>query len=177
MQCNPPDDLPLRVRTMQIIDAALVMGLLSFLLIVTVILPGKPVALGVLPLLTLIALGFAAAMIVVRVIVVNIVTIAGRRRIGPPDATGRPTAGARDGTTEQLLALYQTRMIVGAACLKGPRFFFDHVYDRAFALVAGRGDRLDSRHCRAFSHAARTSPISCNSRFHRWKKRNTRCLP
>jgi hypothetical protein len=123
MQYNPPDDLPLRVRTMQIIDAALVMGLLSFLLIVTVILPGKPVALGVLPLLTLIALGFAAAMIVVRVIVVNIVTIAGRRRIGPPDATGRPTAGARDGTTEQLLALYQTRMIVGAACLEGPAFF------------------------------------------------------
>ena len=115
------------VLTMQIIVFALTMGLLFFLAIVCFLtwgsMRGSPDA---MPLLTFIGLGLAATLIAIRWIVLQVMTAGARHAIlrGMSDS-GRSGSSSDlpDHAAGQLLALYQTRMIVGAALLEGPAFF------------------------------------------------------
>lgn len=123
---NPPDDFPARVLTMQIIVFALMMGLVFFLAIVCFVLPGNlSIAQNGLPLITLIGLGFAGMVLIAREIVVRTITTGGRRTIlrGVTDDSGQSSTDSSGPAANQLVALYQTRMIIGAACAEGPAFF------------------------------------------------------
>jgi hypothetical protein len=120
---NSPNEFPLQVRTMQIIVVALTMGLVFFLAGVSVVLPGNlNLAHNGLPLITLIGLGFAGAVLVAREIVVRTITASGRRTILRGDS-GQRSTDSSGSAAQQLVALYQTRMMVGAACTEGPAFF------------------------------------------------------
>ena len=137
MDENLQEDLSGPVRTMQIIVVALTMGLLSFLAIVCLLPSGGARGdFGVMPLLTCIGLGFAATLIVVRWIVLQIMTAGARRQIlrGPSDTgRGKSSSELPDRAAGQLIAFYQTRMIVSAALLEGPAFFLltAHMVERS----------------------------------------------
>jgi hypothetical protein len=129
MPGNSPEDLAGQVRVMQIILAALVMGMVFFLL-VACLAGGMGNGFGPPPMLTTMALGMAAIMVVARMVVLPMVTSIGRRKIAgsiPETSRGASSRAAADDTTGrivwQLVALYQTRLIVGAAMLEGAVFF------------------------------------------------------
>ena len=127
MDENPPKDLSIAVRTMQIIILALTMGLLSFFAIVCFVMPGGMRGdFGAMPLLTCTGLGLAVTMIGVRWIVLQVMTASARRAIlrdTPDSDRGSSSSELPDRAAGQLVALYQTRMIVGAALLEGACFF------------------------------------------------------
>lgn len=104
---------------MQIIVGAMVAGCVFFLAIALV--AGQQGGLVLAPpdLLTLIAAGVAGAALVARLVVVSVVTAFGRRRIARRNDTDLHDPSVCRG----LVALYQTRMIVGAALIEGPTFF------------------------------------------------------
>ena len=116
-----------RVRTMQIILAALVMGVLLFLVVAVALRAGGQVPAPPNDVLLPIALGFAALAAVVSVIVPRQIVAGGRRMIARGSSpAGTPTPAA--GDTERLCGLYQTQLIVSAALLEGPAFFLLIVY-------------------------------------------------
>jgi hypothetical protein len=122
---QPDSDTALspRLHIMRIIIFALVNGLVIFLGIAVFIRLNNPPqpANPNLPVVTFMALGFAVMDLLIHAILPNLTTAAGRRRIlqgnGPTDASR--LADDRG----QLCALYQTRMIIGAALLEGAAFF------------------------------------------------------
>lgn len=123
------DGLTPTLRMLQIIVAALSLGLVFFLAI-AVSVPFENAPNASTPLLTYVALGFAILALIVRVIVPGIATTAGRRAIARgeyPSSAERPgsTAGsAKDlGDVGRLAALMVTRTIVGAAILESSCFF------------------------------------------------------
>jgi hypothetical protein len=115
--------LSLRIFVMRILIFALVSGIVIFLAI-TVFLrlnnPRQPPNPNV-PLISFLALGNAFANLLTYAIVPGLATTAGRRRIVRGPGWADPSARASDRI--QLCALYQTRMIVGAAILEGAAFF------------------------------------------------------
>lgn len=124
------DDLVLRqrVRVMQIILLALVIGCLSFMMIAVVVRQqGGMNAVGGDPIISYIAIVFAAIMLMTSIILSRFMTSGGRMRIIeytkslPDSKTARDEAG-------DLYALYQTRMIVTAAPLEGAVFFLLSAY-------------------------------------------------
>ncbi len=142
MEHEPPGDLPARVQAMQIIVIALTMGLVFFLAIVCFAGPAFNLggAFGGLPVLTVMGLALAAIELVARTVVVAVMAAAARRKL----LRGEPIAGSDAAVSEaaQLVSLYQTRMIVSAACLEGGAFFLLIAYmlERSpFALVAAFG--------------------------------------
>jgi hypothetical protein len=125
MHENPKENFAGPVRVMQIIVFALTMGLLSFLAVVCLALPGEMrSAFDPMPLVTCIGLGLAAMTLGTRLIVVQVMTTGARREIlrGTSDA-GRKSSAPLPDVAERLVAFYQTRMIVSAALLEGPAFF------------------------------------------------------
>ena len=117
------------VRTMQIIVGAMVAGCVMFLVIVLVIPGGAGIALDT-PLLTYIALAFAAAAVVARLVVPGIVVAQARRKILSGDwkvAARAPTAGStastgQDDDASKLAQVFMVRTIVAAAILEGAIF-------------------------------------------------------
>ncbi len=126
MNENPQEDLSGPVRVMQIIVLAFAMGLLFFLAIVCVVRRGgMRGAFDAMPLFTLIGLGLAVMMLVARAIVLQVLTTNARRGIlRGASAVGREKSSSDlpDRAAAQLVAVYQTRMIVGLALLEGPGF-------------------------------------------------------
>ena len=143
MDENPQKGLSDPVRVMQIIVFALTMGLLFFLAVVCLAAPGgMRGALDAVPLLTSIGLGLAVIMFLTRAIVLQVMTGNARRAIlrGTPDI-GPWTVFSlpSDRAAGQLVAFYQTRMIVSAAQMEGIAFFFliAHFVERSpWSLVA-----------------------------------------
>jgi hypothetical protein len=67
-------------------------------------------------------------MVFVRAVVVQLVTTSGRRTIARESSRAGAQTNVAEGAAGGLLALYQTRLIVGAACLEGAAFFVLIVY-------------------------------------------------
>jgi hypothetical protein len=120
---TPPPDLAARVRTMQIIAFAIILGpsiaLALFAFLRTQGPPNFPNA----PLLTYVAAGFAAVALVLHQVVPSAVVAAQGRRL----AEGRPV-GAPLGSPGDWYALYQVRLIMSLAILEGAAFFLAIVY-------------------------------------------------
>ena len=137
MSCpNEPRDLRARIRVIQIIATAIAMGALIFLVVVLIVrsianMPQPPR----MPLITYIALGFAAIQLLVFAIVPRQMAASGRTRI----ATRQVPDGASvdDG---DLCNLYSTTMIVGLALLEGVTLFLWIAYlleGQVMSLLAG----------------------------------------
>lgn len=111
------------VRTAQIIVAALVMGVVSFGVVVVSGIAGGQGGQG--NTLTLLAVGFAAADLVLCLLVPQLLAAAQRRKIaaGTWGSTSAPSQGpAPDTDTGKLAIVYQTKLIIGAAMLEGGCF-------------------------------------------------------
>jgi hypothetical protein len=120
-----------RLMTMRIIVGALTAGVVVFALIaiVTRALGSMPLP-PALPIISVVAAALGVMTLVARMVMLPAVTNAGRRQL----------LGAKDVTTDQLLTVYQTRMIIGAALMEGPAFLFLMAYlteGIPWALVGG----------------------------------------
>jgi hypothetical protein len=124
VEFNQTNSLPPSVRTMQIIVAGLTMGPVIFLAIVCFVAPAINIgpAFGGLPMLTMIGFGIIAFQLVARAIVLRAAVSKARRDI----IRRAPAAG--DGVAAELMAIYQTRMIISAAILEGSGFFLIIAY-------------------------------------------------
>jgi hypothetical protein len=130
---------PQRVRTVQIIAAALPAGVIAFLALVLYMVHVQNGGAGLnmqgqLPLVSLLAVGFLAVQAVLSFVLPVSVARSGVRRIA---AASRETSPAADAG--QLLGLYQTTLIVGLALLEGGCFFGCVAYlveARPFVLAA-----------------------------------------
>ncbi len=135
-----PEALQPVIRTCQIIVAALIMGVVLFLVITLVAipplmkpqpaLPGEGPGISGMPLITYIATAVGLLNLVLSIIVPKISTDGARRQM----ALGRSPATVKGGSSEpkqlypeeysgKLMTLYQTQLIVGAAILEGGAFF------------------------------------------------------
>ncbi len=116
--------LSARLRVMRIVVLALALGVATFLVIVIVVRQqsGAQPAPDP-PLLTYMALGFAALMTVLQAVIPGLMVTSGRRQIarGKWPAAGHGPAPVDDAG--KLCALYQVRLIVGAAMAEGAAFF------------------------------------------------------
>jgi hypothetical protein len=124
-------DLTPRIRVMQLIITALVMGVLFFMgIAIFQRASGNPPVSADQTLLT-IALAVAAVMVFARCVVPGWMTSSARRQLL------RQKAEIQDG---RLLNIYQTQMIAGAALLEGPIFLLLIVYliqGQLLSLAAG----------------------------------------
>jgi hypothetical protein len=119
----PPPGLDARVRTMQIITVAIVLGPVNALVIFLYLRTQNPPQFADAPLLTYIAAGFAAVMAVGQQIAAGAAAAAGRRRAA---AGGQPAGAA--GPAGDWYALYMTCLLVRLAALEGATFFLVIVY-------------------------------------------------
>ena len=120
---------PGRLRVMQIIAFALVLGVLTFISIAIYVVqitdggqgigqPGGP------PILSLLALGMLALLAIVSLVLPNALLRQGMRRIArrefqpPPSVEPSPAADA-----EQILGLRQSTLIISLALIEGPAIF------------------------------------------------------
>jgi len=127
------DEIGPYVLTMQIIAGALMGGVVVFGTIAFFIAPIGGGAAGVdLPILTHLALGFAAVAIVGRWVIPGVVVTAGRKRIvqgrspSPPAVSRSPQLPEfieKYGDVARLIGLYQASLITGSAILEGAAFF------------------------------------------------------
>lgn len=113
------------VRPMQIIVVALVMGVLTFLVVVLVM--GLDLQSAAPPLISYLALGFAGVAVLALLIVPGLVVGHGRRAIvnGTFRASGlaKPTDSANTSDTMLLAGVFQSQLIVACAFLEGAAFF------------------------------------------------------
>lgn len=148
------EDVPKYVRVTQIIVGALVLGCVSFLVIVLVIpAAARPAAqqageAGPALVLSYVAFAFLAAAIIARIVVPGIVVRAGRRSIShgtfrrsaieDTASQARDEALERMGDAGRLLMLFQTKTIIAAAILEGTAFFMLIAYmiERYTAVLA-----------------------------------------
>ena len=107
------------VRTMQIIAAALMIGVLSFLLVVLLMTKGDVLGLNNPSLITLIAAGFGFLMIVIHFVVPGVIS---NQQIGNSVAGGQKGVD-EESKKQQVLAIFQIQLIVGLALLEGAAFF------------------------------------------------------
>ena len=135
----PSDTLAPFTRTCQIIVAALVMGVVSFLVIVLLFVPRSimlapvPAAAGPagapmpaplpagLPIITYIALAMGISVLVLSFVVPNLIVSRARSQMAKGTAPKIGKAQEEDGAA--FLPTYQTQLIVGAALLEGGAFF------------------------------------------------------
>lgn len=121
-------------RQLQIIVGALVAGTVSFLAIVLVMTANKAIERlqADLPIMTFVALAFAASAVLARVIAPRIIVTQGRRKIlrgtwqppqGPAASARTAAFLERTGDAGKLAMLLTTRTIVAAAILEGAAFF------------------------------------------------------
>ncbi len=107
------------VRTMQIIAAALMAGVLLFLGVVLVSTQGHVFSTKAPPLISGIAGGFAFLMIVNHFVIPGILTrtqlrLAAERKLLQQD---------EEAKNQRVVAIYQTQLIIGLALLEGAAFF------------------------------------------------------
>ncbi|MCC6127343.1 MAG: hypothetical protein IT426_20470 [Pirellulales bacterium] len=129
---NWRDELPGRVRAMQIIVAALVMGCVVFAVVAIVVSPLIPTDADS-KLVTYLALGVAVLAMIPRAVVPTIIVATGRKKILgnlKQNSTQRDagTRGIRFDELEeeagrQAISLLQSKLIVSAALIEGPTFF------------------------------------------------------
>jgi hypothetical protein len=152
-EMNDPDVLEPITRTCQIIVSALIMGVVSFLIIVifmvpTAINPGPAPAAGGpgapnmpalagpgVPLLTYLAVGMGVAGLVLSFIIPSVIVTSARRKIAKgtwtPTAISDSTQTAKlypAGDTGKLAFVYQTQLIIGSALCEGMAFFATIAY-------------------------------------------------
>lgn len=110
-------------RTCQIIIGALVMGVVSFLVIVVLFIrlekPLDP------PIITYVALAMGASVLAMSFFVPGAVITQMRRQIAKGAA---PPSGKSPEEKTVLLPIYQTQLIIGAALLEGGAFFATIAY-------------------------------------------------
>jgi len=116
------------VRTMQIIAAALMTGVLLFLLVVLVITQGDVFSTKSPPLITVIAAGFGFLMLVNHFVIPGIVSQTQLRKA----AETKLLQQDEETTSQRVVAVYQTQLIIGLALLEGAAFF------NLIALLIGR---------------------------------------
>lgn len=120
------DQLKPIVRTMQIIVAALCLGVLSFLMVVLLIGATKPPGQESAPFLTYIAAGMAVGAVIVSMLLPSIIQRSPQVTTTNPMAGDSHSRGANVPATEKLgplAQLYQTQLIVRCAILEGSAFF------------------------------------------------------
>jgi hypothetical protein len=128
-------------RTSQIIVGSLAMGVIWFMAIVLFLLstpdgpPGEGPAAARAPIITYMAAAVGAAALVASYFVPNLIVDSGLRGIlksGPSAPTRADESGAKQVKSgiaaHQLLPLYQTQLIVGAALVEGGAFFATIAY-------------------------------------------------
>ena len=131
------EELGPAVRTLQIIVGALTAGSVVFLIVAIVLSGAIAVEAGNTPILTYVALGFAAMVLLARPIVSNIIVATGRSRIAK--GTWQPPGGQqanramselleRMGDAGKLVVINQVRTIVAGALLEGAAFLLLVVY-------------------------------------------------
>jgi hypothetical protein len=117
-----------RVRTMQIIVVAMLVGS-AFFLVICVSLhdprPARPP--DAAPLVTYMGLGFAVVTAVLS-FVMPVAVVAGARNRIVNGTFGDPRIVVPPDDTGKLLGVYQTALIIGAALLEGPTFFLAIAY-------------------------------------------------
>jgi hypothetical protein len=120
-----PDGLPAPIlRRLQFVVGALVMGVVSFAVVVMAIrMGGPPFNAPDVPVVSFMAVGFAAMMLVARAALVPAVAKAGRKKL----LTMSPV------TIKQLMEQYTARRIIGSTLLEGSAFFLLVTY-----LIEGR---------------------------------------
>jgi hypothetical protein len=104
-----------RLTRMRIIVGVMTVGVIGFAVVAVAMrargsMPPPPAQ----PLISIVAAAFGLITLVARMLMLPAMTNAGRRQLH----------GVKDVTTDQLLNVYQTRMIVGSALMEGPAFFF-----------------------------------------------------
>lgn len=106
------------VRTMQIIAVALIMGVLTFLLVVLLVTKGDIGGMQNAGLMTMIAAGFGFLMIVNHFVIPPIVTGTQLKQ-----AAAEFSQQQEQVRGQQLYGIYQTQLIIGMALLEGAAFF------------------------------------------------------
>lgn len=107
------------IRRMQIVTVAMLMGVLSFLLVVLVVTEGNVLELEAPPLVTQIAAGFAALMIVNQAVIPGIVASA---QLKAMVSSGLPQQDAVS-QHRMVTGVFQTELIIALAMLEGAAFF------------------------------------------------------
>jgi hypothetical protein len=151
----PSDTLAPFTRTCQIIVAALVMGVVSFLVVVLLFVPKSMMLAPVLaeagpagaaapapppaglPIISYIALAMAVSVLVLSFVVPKLIVSNARSQIAK--GTAPKTGKAEEAEAAEFLPVYQTQLIIGAALLEGGAFFAAIAYmlERSpLALVA-----------------------------------------
>jgi hypothetical protein len=112
-----------RLRTMRIVLGALCVGVVSMAAVMVWQRQAAPLPPPELPVVTFVALGFAAFMAVFSVAIPLFLQAAWRRQLrrqeGPPPTGATPALSSE----EAWWARYQSRLILQAALLEGPAFF------------------------------------------------------
>jgi hypothetical protein len=123
---NHPDNLALRIWTMQIIAGAMVLGVSVFLVIALVLRgAGNMLQPPDTSLISYVALAFGIMILVPYCLVPNIVAKAAIRQSARYRNAGgaESTAGPSNTEPSELCAVFQTRLIISAALLEGVAFF------------------------------------------------------
>jgi len=107
------------VRGMQVIAAAMMIGVLSFLLVVILTLAGDTLGLNNPSVMTLVAAGFSTLMIVNYFVVSRFVAKALLKQAVSNDLINKDEPSKQ----QVLVGIYRTHMIVGLALLEGAAFF------------------------------------------------------
>jgi hypothetical protein len=117
--------LALRLRVMQILMAALILGCLVFLGIVLTLRQAGNAQNPNPPLLTYMGAGFALLMLVLSLVVPYVTVATSRKQMAHAKSPLPPSSGSMHGRTDagHLCVLYHSQLIVGAAMLEGATFF------------------------------------------------------
>jgi hypothetical protein len=111
-----------RLRTMQIICGAMMIGVVAFLVVSLLMrAQGQFQQPGPVPIITYIALGLTAMLLALQTVVPRAILTAARR--GLARKTGLDADAKMDADVWELCGIYQTRLIVGCAMAEGPAFF------------------------------------------------------
>ena len=129
-----------RVRTMQIVVVAMLVGCASALVILASIPNARPARpANAAPLVTYIGLGFAVLTAALS-FVMPVAIVAGARTRIANGTFGDPRVVVPSDDTGKLLGVYQTALIIWSALLEGPTFFLAIAYyleGQIPSLVAG----------------------------------------
>jgi uncharacterized membrane protein (DUF485 family) len=117
-----------QVRVMQIIVAAMAMGVITFGVIVLAVIVKPEQLQPIAGPVTYAAIALAITSLGMSVVLPRIIVATARRKIAqgnwqpPPQHTAAAEALTELGVDGQLVMVYQTAMIIGAALLEGPAF-------------------------------------------------------
>jgi hypothetical protein len=141
---SDPGELEPVARTLQIIVAAMIMGVLAFLAVVVLLVPqavvpqgpagaeAAPNRLGGMQVITLTALFMGATGLVLSYMVPILVVARGRSQIARekqvPGGLAEPSPTSQASDAGRLLGLYQNQLIMGSALAEGGAFFAAMAY-------------------------------------------------